>query len=329
MSTPRWIESAILPIVQRCLAINIEENRYNIVNELLDNLDAYLQRLAEEHQVESACNLMADIFSWCESLIFIKAEKPVIEESPEYMEICDRLATMPINVLLGYTRVIESCGRDAILQRIRRITWKSEKSIYKAGFSVHVLDQLEWFRPRLEFEEGVEGHIVSALWYLQELVAHKEAENLHTSTICFYEKICELYKHWIETAMSSHHPWLAAVVILRESEYWFKIDSHANTLNQLWSDLNSARRIEDLPWPSLDTDELTEQRNRREKERLHLMSTESVLLCLILRPESYPDFAGKFLHTVGEGLFTAMYKNDCDTVEALFKGYLCGSSLPV
>ena len=327
VSTPRWIESAILPIVQRCLAINIEENRYNIANELLDNLDAYLQRLAEEHQVESACNLMADIFSWCESLIFIKAEKPVIEESPEYMEICDRLATMPINVLLGYTRVIESCGRDAILQRIRRITWKSEKSIYKAGFSVHVLDQLEWFRPRLEFEEGVEGHIVSALWYLQELVAYKEAENLRTSIICFYEKICELYKHWIETAMSSHHPWLTAMMISRESEYWFKIDSHANTLNELWSDLNSERKIEDLLWPSLDTDKLVEQRNRREKEYLVLMSEENVLLSLISRPESYPDFAGQFLHTVGEALLIALCENDSDTVVALFKRYFYGSQL--
>ena len=327
VSTPRWIESAILPIVQRCLAINIEENRYNIVNELLDNLDGYLQRLAEEHQVVSACNLMADIFSWCESLIFIKAEKPVIEESPEYMEICDRLATMPINVLLVYTRVIESCGRDAILQRIRRITWKSKKSIYRVGFAVHILERLEWLRSKLEFEEEVERQIVSPPWYIQKLIAQQEAENLRTAMICFYEKVCELYKHWIETAMSSHHPWLAAVVISRESEYWFKIDSHANTLNQLWSDLNSERKIEDLPWPSLDIDELTEQRNRREKEYLEIMSEENVLLSLISRPESYPDFAGQFLHTVGEALLTVMCENDSDTVVALFKRYFYGSQL--
>ena len=45
------------------------------------------------------------------------------------------------------------------------------------------------------------------------------------------------------------------------------------------------------------------------------------------RPESYPDFAGQFLHTVGEGLLTAMCENDCDMVKALFKGYFYGNSL--
>ena len=327
VSDPRWIESAILPIVQRCLAINIEENRYNIVNELLRDLDAYLQQLAEEHQVEFAYDLMVDVFSWCESLIFTKEDKPFIQEPLEHMGICTQLATMPINVLLGYTRAIESYGRDAIRQRIRRIKWKSEKSIYRARFAMHVLTQLESLHPILEFEERVERRVVSPPWYLQELIVQKEAENLHTATICFYEKICGLYKHWIETARSSQHPWLVAVMISRESEYWFKIDSHANTLNQLWIDLNSDRRVEDLPWPSLDTDELTEKRNQREKELLELMSEETVLLSLIARPESYPDFAGKFLHIVGEALLTAMCKNDLDTVQALFKRYFYGSQL--
>ena len=327
VSDPRWIESAILPIVKCCLEINIEENRYNIVNALLRDLDAYLQHLAEEHQVEFTFDLMDDVFSWCKNFIFTKADKPVLEESPEHMEICERLATMPINVLLAYTRALESYEREAIRHRILRITWDSEKSIYKAGFATHVLERLEWLRSKLAFEEGAERHIVSPPWYLQELIAQQEAENLRTATICFYEKGCELYKHWIEMAKSSQHPWLVAVMILRESEYWFKIDSHANTLNQLWSDLNSDRQIEDLPWPSLDTDELTEKRNHREKELLELMSEENVLLSLISRPESYPDFAGKFLHAVGEALLTAMYENDYDMVKALFKGYFAGNQL--
>ena len=57
------------------------------------------------------------------------------------------------------------------------------------------------------------------------------------------------------------------------------------------------------------------------------MSAENVLLSLISRPESYPDFAGQFLHNVGEALLTAMCENDCDMVEALFKGYFHGSTL--
>ena len=327
VSDSRWIESAILPIVKRCIEINIENNRYAIANELLDELDAYVQILAGEHQVEHAFNLINDVFSWCEKLIFIKGDKTIVEKSLEHMKMCEQLATMPINVLLAYTRAIESYGREAILQRVCRIKWKSEKSIYRAEFAVHVLEQLEWLRLKLEFEERVEGHIVSPAWYIQELIAQQEVKNLLTTMNCFYEKTCGFYKHWIETATSSKRPWLAAIIISTELEYWNKLNHHANTLDHLWNDLNSDRRIEDLPWPSLDIDNLVEKRKQREKELLTLMSAKNILLSLISRPESYPDFAGQFLHTVGEAILTAMCKNDCDMVETLFTGYFYGSTL--
>lgn len=76
-----------------------------------------------------------------------------------------------------------------------------------------------------------------------------------------------------------------------------------------------------------DINELREKRNQREKELLKLMSEESVLLFLLSRPESYPDFAGQFLHTVGEALFINMYKKDCEMIETLFRRYFGGCLL--
>ena len=324
---PRWIESAILPIAQRCLELNIRKHRYAIVYELLNHLDSYVQQLSKEHQVEFAFNVVGDVFSWCGSLIFVTEDEAVAKEPLEHMEILDRLAGMPISVLIAHVRTTESCGRDAILQRLYRITWKSHKSIHEAGFAVHSLKQLEWLRPRLEFEEQVEGSIISPPWYLQELIAQTEAENLSATMICFHDEACKLYEHWIKTAISTHHPWLAAVAMSKESEYWSKLDYHTNALNQLWSDLNCGRQLEGLPWPSLDTDDLTRKTKQRQIKLLNLMSTQSVPLSLIARPESYPDYAGQFLHTVGEALLTAMCENDCGTVKVLFKRYLYGSFL--
>ncbi len=310
-----------------CLEINIRNKRYALADKLLGDLDAYIQQLVKEQQVEFAFDLIRDIFSHCEALIFVKKDKVVAEEPLEHMQICEQLAMMPINVLLAYISAIESYGRAEILQRIHRITWKSEQSIYKAGFAVHILTQLEWLRSRLEFEERVEGCVISPSWYIQELIAQQEAKNLLTAMSFFYEKAGDLYKHWIEIATSSKHPWLAAVMISTELEYWNKLDHHTNTLDHLWSDLNSDRRIENLLWPSLDIDKLIEKGKQREKKLLKLMSTENILLSLISKPESYPDFAGQFLHNVGEALLTAMCENDCDMVDALFKSYFYGSSL--
>ncbi len=327
VSDLRWIESAILPIVGRCLEINMEEKRYPIVIELLNRLDIYVRLLAADHQIEYAFNLISDIFSWCEKFIFAEKDNLVTEEPLEHMQICTQLAAMPINVFLAYISTIKSHRRDAILQRIHHIKWKSERSIYRTGFAVHVLERLEWLRPKLAFEDRVEGHVISASWYLQELTVQKEVENLHKALISFCEKACELYKHWIEIAKSSRHPWLETVIVSGELEYWNKLDHHMDTLNDFWSDLNSDRRIEGIPWPSLDIEELVEKCRQRHKELLKLMSEENLLLSLISRPESYPDFAGQFLHTVGEALFVAMVENDCELIETIFGHYFGGSLL--
>ena len=76
-----------------------------------------------------------------------------------------------------------------------------------------------------------------------------------------------------------------------------------------------------------DINKLIEKKNQREKELLKLMADENILSSLISRPESYPDFAGQILSTVGDALFTAMYENECETVEGLFKHYFRGSLL--
>lgn len=235
----RWIESEILPIVERCVKINLDEKRYEIVNLLLSSLDKYIQILAAEHQVEFAVNLISDIFTWCEKNIFENEGNLVTEEPLEHLEICKRLAIMPINVLVAYIRTIELYyEQNSVLQRIGNISWKSEKSIYKAEFAEHVLKVLEELRPRLTFEERVEGRIISETWYIQKLIAQKEAENIGNALVCFYEQVSELYARWIETAKSSQHPWLEAQIISRESEYWNKLDYHTPALHQLWNDLN-------------------------------------------------------------------------------------------
>ena len=184
----RWIESAILPIVSRCLEINLKEKRYPIVIELLNRLDIYVRLLAAEHQIEYVFNLINDIFLWCEKLIFAEEENLVTEEPLEHMQICEQLAMMPMNVLLAYVRAIESYERNTIRQRIRGITWKSKNSIYRARFAEHVLQRLEWMHPRLKLEKRIEGQIVSPIWYLEELVSQKEAENHHTAVLCFMKR---------------------------------------------------------------------------------------------------------------------------------------------
>jgi hypothetical protein len=118
-----------------------------------------------------------------------------------------------------------------------------------------------------------------------------------------------------------------ATVLTRESEYWGKLEAHSGKLQNQWNDLSADRKIKGLPWPSIDFDDLGRVCADRQKHVLQLMAIDSCVLALHQRSPEYPDFAGQFLHSVGEALFEAMYANDATTVETLFKPFFISTLL--
>ena len=322
-----WLESATLPIVKRCIEVNMSHGRYSIVSELLERLTVYVEGLAAQQRVETALTLVADVFSWFEKPLFVNAPQADGKELLEYLDICDRLARMPIGVLVAYGEIAETLSRELVVRRIGEIEWKSQKGIYRAGFGLHALERLEWLRPRLNFEVRVEGRMVTPPWYIQELITQKEVENLHRVFSCFYGEAAALYEGWEKTTEAGGHWWLSAAIMARESEYWNKLNHRTGALFQKWSDLVRDRRIEGLDWPSVEVEDLSNMKDRRVKALLKSMAEGNIRLSVLSRPESYPDFSGRFLHDVGEALLDAMWRNDSDTVDDIFHSYFVGSLL--
>ena len=326
---PEWMESAILPIVERCLEINIADGRFVMVNELLGCIDTYVQRLGEEGRVESALKVTDDVFTRCQDCMFEKGAASDGKDRLEHVGICDRLALMPISILLAYVRThtIESYGLAAIHERLNRITWKSEKQIYQTGLPKLFLQKLEYLRPRLEFERKAEGRVVSPSWYLLEIVVQAGAENFVTTVRVFHDEIHKCYKRWIGRAKSSRRMWSLAAIVSREWEYWHKLGFHTDAMNRLWENLNSDKRIDDPPWPKFEIDTFVRTKDYYQKELLLFMAKQIIQMISLPRLESYPDFAGQFLHIVGEELLSAICKNDQDTVSAIFKHYFYSNLL--
>ena len=327
VSDPRWVESEIMPIVRQCLELNLKERRYPIIRNLLDDIESYLRKLAEEGKVTLAFQLADDVFSWCEPFVFIEQGTIGDQDSLDHMEVCSRLAGLPIGIVITYSQAVKLSGRQSISQRIGRIAWKSERSIYQAGFCEHALTQLEWLRPRIEFEERAEGRLISPIWYVNELLTKAEAENHSAAMTSLVNDALNLFEPRINSAVTTRHPWLAAVIVSREWEYWHKLDAHMEAFVRLWENLNADRRLKGLSWPTNDTPDLLKKEAQRKKDLLKLMSDLSIVQSLVARPESHPDFAGQFLHSVGEAILSALCQNDFETVDLFFWSYFYVSLL--
>lgn len=327
VSNREWIEDDLIPIVYDCLTKNAQLGRYEIVISLLTLFGRYITALAGEHEVKAAFQNLDDLVTKCSGIFFEPLSNGSAQETLERLSIGDWLASVPIDILLAYLESCKKLSRDSIAAAIADMRWRATSEIYETNLPAHLLPQFEWLLPHLQFELASEGNKISPDWYVCELVLQSASENAKESTRALVDAAQSLYDKLLNAALQNGLIWVRATTLTRESEYWSKLDAHFGRFRERWTDLGADRRIDGLTWPNLDFDNLDSLRKERKKRLLQMMSHDATTLSLGTRPETYPDFAGQFLHTVGEALFVAMEENDAATLEQLFPDFFNSSLL--
>ena len=322
-----WIEERCIPIVMMCIEVNLANGRYTDLLGLFDDIETYIKKLAIEGSVDSAFVLVENLMKTVLDQ-FTKQTDSDSHGTLEELGLAERLSALTISVALSYRETIEGISSQHIKNMISSVRWNKETSIYRQKFSKHCLPLIEWLKPRLTFERDVEGHEVTPLWYLTELMCQVEAKQFVASTEALIIKSTDLFKTSIKKATDGNQPWLAAAIMSREREYWHKISNQLDNIwSKAWDELSSKRYIDGLQWPQLDLKKLRSKSDARQNELLSQMSKQNILLTLIDRPEDYPDYAGQFLHTSGEVAFDALLENDATLLKNVFEPYLYGTLL--
>ena len=238
-----WVEARCVPIVKRCIEVNLAAQRYNDVLTLLDYLDAYLKSLAREGEVVRAFALLEGLTSAVLTQFGTQTDGQLVkEEILEKLAIAERFASFPITIALGYREKVEKLDRQLVEKMVSAVQWDRANSIYRQGFSTYFLERLEWLKPRLAFEREVEGAYTTPLWYLTELIRQIETDQFSANAKGLVSSGATFYKSSIEKALSLKHPWLAAAIMSREWEYCHKIGDQLRMWPDKWTNLSADRR---------------------------------------------------------------------------------------
>jgi hypothetical protein len=329
ISNKEWIEDRVVPLLNRCIEVNLAQEKYADILGLFGYFESYLKRLGLEGKVRRAFILLDNLaLTILNQLAAVPVDGNLIkEEVLEKLAIAEQFALLPISVALGYREKVEKLQRKDIENRLSSVRWKNDISIYRHDFPTYCLERLEWFKPRINFERMVEGKEITPRWYLTELVCQIEAEQFADNIKAVVSKGAEFYNTSISKALSNKHPWIAAAIMSREWEYWHKVRDQILMWPDKWADLSNVRRIDGLPWTELNINSLKTDSDNRQKDLLKLMSQQNIFLALMSRPENYPDYAGQFLHTSGEMAFNSILTNDIDLLKSVFRPYLFGCML--
>ncbi len=323
-----WVEEKLELIIIECLRANLLNKRFRHIIKVLEYVDLYLRVLAEEGEVKQAYAFLSKVAATALNGILNDEETLGVQrESVECLAIADFITQFPINIALSYLENISYLSKEKMLVRLGQLRWHRSKEIYSRDFLAFSLPCLEWLEKRIRFEISTDGRPISPIWYQTELVLQTEAEKFKENCVALLESSPRLYSNWIDLVDKKDRPWLGAAILSREWEYWPKILFQIDKLFAVWEDIGSERHIEGMDWPEMNPSELLKGINERKKIILRRMSEKSILSTLQSRPADYPDYAGQFLHNVGEAIFSSMADLDLETVRSTFKPYFYGCLL--
>lgn len=323
-----WVENNTLPIVYECARINLTHENYDDVNILLNKLSEYLKILTKSGKSRNSFLILENISQKILSPVYDKPDEGVGNgQSIGKLGIVERLASIPIDLALSNSEYVNDLSVEKVKKQLHEIKWSDRESLYKSRFPSRDLQKVEWLYSRMKFEISAEGSVITPIWYQSDLVIQTESEYFVENVKFLIDEASRIYATWIKSAIDKKLPWLAAALMSREWEYWSKIERQFGEWRAKWRELSSVNMSTELPWPTLEFDGLKGTMTDRRSELIRSMSTQNLILSLSKRPSGFPDYAGQFLHTVGELLFGSIINNDSDLFKDAFPNYLYGCIL--
>ena len=274
-----WIENRVLPILNKCILVNLTEGRYSETQELFPGLNKYVKSLARKGDVSRAFEVINDLSSTILDQITVQPDTGIQNnESLEKVALVELLAFVSILVVLGHRERIAAFDWQHVENQITSIRWDSKTDIYQKGFPDYFLAKLEWLQPKLQFEKMAEDEYVTPPWYGSELLRQIEAEKFVINAQDLLNMGADFYDKAISAANSRKRPWIAAAAMSREREYWHKVGYQISLWEEKWNNLNADRKLESSTWPTFDPDAIRSKIDARLKQLTTLMSQQSIPL---------------------------------------------------
>jgi hypothetical protein len=320
-----WVEDELEGICLNALRTHLADSRLDLAAQLLDASNPYLTTLATNGDNERACKFCGSLTSVC---VAFQQRLSMVGGPPQdqlsRVATAERLAAFVTSTLVAFTNGLARRSAESSRQRFDKIRMRRGGSIYKRGFTIPELQELERAVERLSFERSVEGHEVTPNWYILSMLAHINVDTLTSGTT---ELIASAKSTFVQLRdLFQANSWALAAVLATELEFWSRLAKHnIEVIGQSYTDQGTARVLTDTNWPVLDEVAL---RNAASKARLEVIFRAAAALPRLFgidRPDGIPDYRGQFSDTVAHTVFQAITENSSDILSSTFAPFFVSS----
>ncbi|MCZ7673802.1 MAG: hypothetical protein M5U34_45130 [Chloroflexi bacterium] len=320
---PNWIEKEIFDLEVSSLEICLQGGQIGIALTVLDDFMSLFEALGTEWDVLIGHGVLSNVVQVLRPFIAKPETDDKNEVAVETLAIIERLAILPIGLLLGFTKRLETIELENLYVNLAQTDWRKEKAIYELGLPPNLLERLEFIQKRLLFELEAEGKIVSADWYLKQLVSQSIVESMLLQLDELLNIITDFYLREIQVLLDEEDYLGAATLIYQGLQYCNKAIAHIPKVHQMADSLETERTLPGLKWETRDWKEIEETLNEAQNQLVvHLV--KSIPQLTVAKSKELPDYLGRAVHLAGEWCFKILMDNDVELFLEIFPHYFSG-----
>jgi hypothetical protein len=321
-----WVEDDIERVALKFLETSVSVRRLDDHLDYFSRIEQYIDALAFNGNVRRASAFIDRVEKIYRTSYLAGETASSSAESMEQVAVAEMLAFLHLHNLNSYATSVEKWTSQWTKEQLERIRWTKPETIYRVGFPINVVSQLEWLLPRMQLEREVDGRTVTPLWYVRALVSKAQAEGLHENVEALVETTEKTLQGWAMQLTEQGRVWQAAAVLSRHLEYLSKLQTRCLRSFKLhFEALEKERYLTDLKWPDIKLQTWSERVDESYNTLAQSIAKHILLLQNSVRPEGVPDYFGQFIHTIGEFLFDQLLNQQSDALRLAMPPYFMGS----
>jgi hypothetical protein len=287
-----------------------------------------------EHLTDYSEKTGAEMENKVASLILKQTEKTISiiynennhdNKTKERLALVDTQGRMAVAVLLGFTKKIRTLSCVQIQSIVNKIDWLKIESIYGKSLPLAMISNLEEFQRLFEYENKIEGKIVSPQWYAEMLVVNSYLYKVKEFFIYLMTLNEDYFFKGINDLINKKEFLLAVQLIQRWVEFINKYENAIESFKEHENEFKKLHKFKDLKWADFGFEEMEHNLSANKDKAMEILSRLMPELAKIEKEKDIPDYLGYAYTFVSEHCYRACSKGDTDAFGKLFPFFFMGA----
>ena len=229
----------------------------------------------------------------------------------------ENMFILEINLIVYLSETLNKKALSTILQKIKI---EKKESLYKIGFNLSQLKDLERLNEKIQTELEIEGSVKTPLWYIVDFLCQREAIHFNDNYKLLTKQNIKRFENRLKDAQLS--PICKAATLKCIEEFWARVFKLEKRILSIYDSLSTDVKDQLIAFTYLVTNEY----KKEYEDHLKYLTVESSVIIPAIsvkeRKEEVPDYGGILFLKMFNDCIDFAIKGDCSIAEKCFQNGL-------